>query len=97
MPAVAYLPEARDDIDQAYAGYERQRPGLGDGFLEALRRQLKLIEVNPALYGEVYNGARAAVLRRFPYVVYYREEPGHVLVLAVRHGRDDPSIWQGRT
>lgn len=96
MPPAVYLPEARDDIDVAYATYEARLIGLGDRFLNALRRAIEVIENNPQLYGEVAPDIRAAVLRRFPQVVYYREESGQVLVIAVRHGRDDPAIWQGR-
>ena len=96
MPAAIYLPEVRDDVDQVYASYELQQPGLGERFLLALRRTLNLVEANPKGYGEVDDGIRATILRRFPFVVYCREELGPLLVLAIRHGRDDPSIWRGR-
>ena len=33
----------------------------------------------------------------FPYCVYYREEPGRVLVLAVFHTSRDPTVWQSRS
>jgi plasmid stabilization system protein ParE len=96
MPSAVYTPEARDDIDQAYADYERHLIGLGDRFLRALADRIQVIEGSPALYGEVIPGIRAALLRRFPFVVYYRAEPTQVIVFAVRHGRDDPRIWQRR-
>jgi plasmid stabilization system protein ParE len=96
MPPAAFLPEARDDIDEAFTQYQARLVGLGDRFLASLQRTIGLIEANPLQYGEVATDIRAAMLRRFPYVVYYREEPTQVLVIAMRHGRDDPSIWQGR-
>ena len=36
LPAV-YLPDAEDDVAAAHIHYERQRAGLGDDFVEALR------------------------------------------------------------
>jgi hypothetical protein len=36
MAPVVYTPEARDDIDTAYADYESKYLGLGDRFLDAL-------------------------------------------------------------
>lgn len=96
MTPVVYLPEARDDIDAVYAGYEARLVGLGDKFLRALARTVGLIEANPVLYGEVAPGIRAALTRRFPFVVYYRADAAGVVVTAVRHGRDDPAVWQGR-
>ncbi|HEV3385272.1 MAG TPA: type II toxin-antitoxin system RelE/ParE family toxin [Gemmata sp.] len=96
MPTAIYLPEARDDIDTAYSDYESHSTGLGDRFLEAVAKVVHLIETNPALYGEVAPDIRAAMTRRFPFVVYYREEPTQLVVIAVRHGRSNPSIWQER-
>jgi plasmid stabilization system protein ParE len=96
MPTAIYLPEARDDIEAAYTDYEAQSTGLGERFLEAVAKAVQLIEANPVLYGEVAQGIRAAMTRRFPFVVYYREETTQIVIIAVRHGRDDPSVWQGR-
>jgi plasmid stabilization system protein ParE len=91
-----YRPEVRDDVDTAYARYEGLRAGLGDEFLKALRDQLDRIEANPALYGVLFQDVRAARLRRFPYVVYYRLEPSRIFVLAVQHGGGNPQTWQSR-
>ncbi|MBA4188224.1 MAG: hypothetical protein C0467_09440 [Planctomycetaceae bacterium] len=96
MPPAIYLPEAGDDIADARAGYEARATGLGDHFLEAVHRAVVRIEGNPLLYGEIAPGIRACLTRRFPFVVYYREEPNQVVVVAVRHGHDDPAIWQSR-
>jgi plasmid stabilization system protein ParE len=71
--------------------------GLGDRFLEQLRRRIETIADNPELYTILRDGVRAAPLRRFPYVVYYRFEEGTVFVLAVLHGRRDPQVWMSRT
>ncbi len=66
MATAIYLPEARDDIDAAYTYYETLRVGLGERFLAALARTVGFIEWMPQGYGEVADGIRAAVLRRFP-------------------------------
>lgn len=96
MPPVIYLPAAADDIAAAHAAYEVRSAGLGDRFLRAVERAVGVIENNPAQYGEVAPGIRAAPTRRFPFVVYYQDAPTQVVVIAVRHGRDDPAVWQGR-
>ena len=93
---VAYLPEARDDIDAAYALYEQRLAGLGDRFLEALRQVIERIADTPDLYGIFHQDIRAAPLRRFPQVVYYRAEPSRVLIIAVQHGRRSSRAWLGR-
>ena len=93
---VVYRPEARDDIDDTYSRYERQRLGLGDRCLEALRERVDEIQVQPALYGLLHKDIRAATLRHFPHVVYYRVEVAWILVIAVQHGRRSSRNWKGR-
>ena len=94
---VVYLPGARDDIDDAFVHYERQRAGLGARFADALQEHIRRIQNNPALYGVVYQDVRAALIKRFPYVVYHRIESDRILIVAVQHGRRDWSNWQSRT
>jgi plasmid stabilization system protein ParE len=93
---VVYLPEAQDDIDATYARYDGQRPGLGDRFLNALRQRIDHIQASPALDGVFYQQVRAAALRRFPQIVYYRVESAQILVIAVQHGRRSSRAWQDR-
>ncbi len=93
---VVYLPEARTDVDAAYASYEQRQTGLGERFLEQLRLRVEGIAGNPALYANLRDGVRAGPLRRFPYVVYYQWEAGTVFILAVLHGHRDPKAWQSR-
>jgi plasmid stabilization system protein ParE len=92
----AYLPEAEDDIAAAYAYYERQRPGLGDQFLEALREGVERIRSSPQMYAAFRRDIRAAPLHRFPYVVYYRDRGSDVLIIAVQHGRRSSRAWRRR-
>jgi plasmid stabilization system protein ParE len=93
---VAYLPEAADDVDAGYAWYEHQLTGLGDQFLEAVRETVDRVSANPQGYGIFRHDIRAAPLRRFPYVVYYRDRGTDILVVAVQHGRRSARAWQGR-
>jgi plasmid stabilization system protein ParE len=93
---VIYLPEAQEDVDTAYAGYEQRQTGLGERFLEQLRRRVEVIQDNPQSYAVPRDEVRAAPLRRFPYVVYFRFEAGTAFVLAVLHGRRDPQVWISR-
>ena len=97
MLPILYLPEAAFDMDAVSIEYEQRRAGLGDQFLEAVRQRVDAIRQNPLLYGEAYPGIRAVPLRRFPYIIYYRIESTHIPVIAVRHGHDDPAIWQTRS
>jgi plasmid stabilization system protein ParE len=88
---------ARAEFDEAIDRYEVLRPGLGDDFEEAVQRVLDRIAAAPELHQCVLNDIRRAVVRRFPYTVFYRVRPDHVRVIAVFHSSRNPSIWQRRT
>jgi plasmid stabilization system protein ParE len=86
----------RDEIDDAYSWYERQRLGLGEDFLAEVQTVLDRIERNPELHTPIYRNVRHARVKRFPYAVYYRIEPDRIAVIAVHHSKRDPRRWQSR-
>lgn len=89
--------EAQDDLNDAAVWYEGQRLGLGSEFLLEARESLSRIGAAPLGYADVYRGVRRALLRRFPFAVYFRVEPEAVSVVAVMHGSRSPAAWQVRT
>ena len=93
---IRLLPEARAEFDAAADWYDQQRAGLGVAFVAAVRDALQRIAANPRLHPAVYQAVRKAVVRQFPYVVLYQEEPDEVLVISVFHTARDPATWQSR-
>jgi plasmid stabilization system protein ParE len=69
---------------------------LGAAFTAAVRDVLNRIAGLPLAHQVVYKNFRRAVVRRFPYSVFYRVDPDRVTVIAVFHNRRDPAAWQGR-
>ena len=74
----------------------RGTAGLGSEFLRAVRAAFALIRRNPEQFPRVRGDIRRALVRRFPYAVYYVVEPDHVSVFAVIHTRQHPRRWQSR-
>ena len=64
-------PEACADLAHAHAWYTAERPGLGDEFQRAVGLTFSLITQAPEAMPVAYRGARRALLRRFPYAVYF--------------------------
>ncbi|MFW9257819.1 type II toxin-antitoxin system RelE/ParE family toxin [Nostoc sp. CALU 546] len=89
--------EVREEINDAHSWYESQKPGLGDDFLDCVDETVNRISQMPESYVIVYADIRRAVVRRFPYAVYYRIVSSRVIVTAIFHGRRDPKSWQTRT
>jgi toxin ParE1/3/4 len=94
--AVEFRTPAREDIDEAYSWYERHRVGLGEKFLTAVLAAVSRIEAHPKAFAIFYRRARACPLKRFPFIIYYRIDPGLVLVVAVLHGRRSRRKLKGR-
>ena len=93
---VILLPEARQEFDDAYDWYENRRAGLGETFADQVQRVLDRIAVMPRLHATVLGDVRKAVVKQFPYCVFYREEASCVRVLSVFHTSRDPKVWQDR-
>jgi len=87
---------ARREFDDAADWYEQRRAGLGAQFVAAVQRVLDQAAANPRRYPEVLGDVREGVVQGFPYCVYYQEETGQLLVLAVFHTSRDPAVWQSR-
>lgn len=94
---ITVRPEATQDAEDARAYLESELPGLGEDFLSRLDEVFDRIRYMPKMYGIVARNVRAARLRRFTYVVYYRLHKDRVEVLAILHGHRDPAVWQSRT
>jgi plasmid stabilization system protein ParE len=87
---------AEADIAEAARWYEQRSPGLGSEFLRAVDVTLAEIARMPERYPIVRGGARRALLRRFPYAVFFVVRPNLVSVIACLHARRDPRHWRER-
>lgn len=90
---VRFKPDAELDLESAFRWYEDQRSGLGSEFLGAVDSAVALIVSNPEACPVVRVRVRRAVLRRFPYLLFYVIEPEEIVVLACMHASRDPERW----
>jgi toxin ParE1/3/4 len=98
VTAYRLVAEPRVDLDVAAAAgwYENEHPGLGVEFVNELRATYDRVADSPLIYQELRSGIRRALVRRFPYAVYFAVETDVVVVLAVLHVSRDPAEWQRR-
>lgn len=90
-------PKARSELTEAALWYEDQRPGLGVQFTAEVDRTLERIVKNPSQFPLVRQKARRALMRTFPYQVYFDLRGDQVVVLAVYHERRHPDGWRRRS
>ena len=89
-------PEAEQDIADAYAWYEGQRVGLGEEFLSRVDACIQATRRNPELHPIVHENYRRALVRRFPYAVFYEFADDTVTVYCIFHTARDPQRWRRR-
>jgi plasmid stabilization system protein ParE len=90
------LPRAARDIDEAVAWYTARDPRLGEEFLRRVDDCLLAVRRTPEAFTGVGKGYRRALLRRFPYGVFYEYVNDSVVVYAVVHCSQDPERWRAR-
>ena len=89
-------PEAQQDVDEAYYWYEDRRLGLGEEFLGCTEACIQAICRMPELHNRIHEEYRRALVRRFPYAVFYEYTGGVVTVYSIFHTSQDPKKWHNR-
>ena len=92
---VSFRPEAEAEALETRDWYEGRQVGLGVAFRKALDEAIERIADNPLQFQRVRGETRRAILRRFPYAVYFQAIGDAIVVLAV-HGRQHHRRWQSR-
>ena len=86
-----YTDNAREDLKIAFSWYEEQRHGLGLDFLDCVEATIETIVQMPKLYAIHHKIFRRALVRRFPFSVFYTIEDETIIVHAVFDNRQDPA------
>lgn len=91
------LPEAKRDVKKAYQWYEEQKLGLGEVFLERVEECLESIRRSPKAFQVISKDARRAIVKQFPYVIFYRIEAKAIYVYSVFHTSQNSQRWMDRS
>ncbi|MEI6758391.1 MAG: type II toxin-antitoxin system RelE/ParE family toxin [Chlorobium sp.] len=90
------IPEAQEDVDAAYWWYEDCRTGLGEEFLGCVDACIQTICRMPDLYPVIHEQYRRALVRRFPFSVFYEFNVQKVTVYSIFHSSQEPRKWLSR-
>jgi mRNA-degrading endonuclease RelE of RelBE toxin-antitoxin system len=91
-----FHPAAKAELRDGAAYYQARREGLGEEFLEEVRKTVALIRRNPLRCSFISRHYRCCRVRRFPYGVVYRVDDGETFVAAVMHFKRKPGYWSDR-
>jgi len=71
--------------------------GWGVDLMLAVEATLAEIRRRPGSFPAVHNDVRRALLKRFPYGVFFLVGDAAISVIAIFHAKRDPRIWQQRS
>lgn len=94
---VEYHPAIEGELREIIQFYNQSVDGLGAEFLNEFEGQILAITANPELWVEVEEGVHRALMRKFPFVIYYRLVNSDLLrVTVVKHQRRHPKFGMQR-
>lgn len=96
MKPVKYHRHAKDEMVSSALYYEERNDGLGERFLKAVEAAEAAIARRP-LSGSLFAaGTRRIRVKKFPFVLIYKEYPDFIKIFAVAHGSRKPGFWAER-
>jgi toxin ParE1/3/4 len=96
MTPVFLTPDAELDVRAIAGWYDNEELGLGDEFTDNLKAVLSRIGALPSQFPVVADLVQRALVRRFPYCVYFVVDGDRIAVLGVFHQHRDPAVWRQR-
>jgi plasmid stabilization system protein ParE len=90
MYAIFIRSEALTDMKEARDWYDSQSIGLGDRFYEALTLAFARIAETPYIFPTVQGDIHRALIRRYPYALFFEIDGQNIYILACAHTRRDP-------
>ena len=89
--------EAEADISEAFEYYESCRKNLGADFILCIEESITRIEKKPRQYKIIHKTVYRALVRKFPFGIYYVLDNEKIIILGVLHARKNPKHWQARS
>lgn len=94
---VEYHPAVEFELLEIRNYYEARSPGLGMQFIDEFESQILAIVAAPEKWLVVAGDIRRCLMRRFPYVIYFRLADQQCLrVTVVKHQRRHPNLGRER-
>jgi ParE toxin of type II toxin-antitoxin system, parDE len=90
--SISIVPKAEEDILESIDWYNQEKSNLGFEFYDQLTEAIGTIEQSPKLFAVRFKTVRAAPLKRFPFLIYYKilESENRVIILGALHTSRNP-------
>lgn len=94
MPfSIELLDEAEVDFDISYEFYYEYSPKVADIFFQQINLGLEDIKQNPKSFPIAHKEVRKYLVKKFPFLIYYRIVESIIQVIAIFHSSRTSEIW----
>lgn len=97
MKLIEAHPEAEEEFHEAVDYYEGKVEGLGVEYRAEIREAIDRVRERPQAYPLWEDTeCREVQVRRFPFAVYYVDEPARIWIVAFANQYREPGYWRRR-
>ncbi len=94
---IEYHPALGPELQDVRDYYEEKSSGLGRDFVDEFERQVLTIAAMPERWMVVERDIRRALMKRFPYVIYFRILDNETIrITVVKHEKRHPAYGRRR-
>jgi len=93
---IRFRPEAEIDLAEARVWYGHQRDDLDVAFMRRIDETLRRISDAPRRFPVMHRRLRCAIVRQFPFAIFYEVIKNEITVFAVFHSRRNPKQLSSR-
>jgi toxin ParE1/3/4 len=94
---IEYHPAIESELREIRNYYDDQSPGLGFHFIDEFERQVFALAATPERWMIVTSDIRRCLMRRFPYIIYFRRvDADRIRITVVKHQRRHPALGRER-
>ncbi|MFN8711009.1 MAG: type II toxin-antitoxin system RelE/ParE family toxin [Planctomyces sp.] len=96
MRSVYVCSAAENDFTESLTWYAKQDSDLARQFDSEFDAAMNRIAESPETFPAIDERHRYMQMRRFPFVIIFREDLVKVTIIAVAHTSRSPGFWHGR-
>jgi len=90
---IEYHPAVAKELEEIRDYYEQQSPGIGRQFIDEFEQQVFAVAAMPTRWMPVKGDIRRSLMKRFPYVIFFRPlENGVIRITVVKHEKRHPAF-----
>lgn len=94
--SIEFTQEARGEFDAAFDWYAERNTKAATGFATEVDFTVNLIASDPQRHAHTFAGCQICRVRRYPYLVVYRDDGDTITVVAIAHTKRRPDYWRDR-